>query len=350
MNTVIRPRQLFVTGGSRLSANAALLWRELGRLLGAEDSLVVITGGLQQFVTDPTAVPADRMIVEGMLETLRARGVAPELHIETVLPDVQHDWNELIRFKEGKIRTLENRNAQSRRFSMVYSADVVISVEGEHGTRSVLDVALAINRPILPLPFGGRVSKDVWKSQREDIIKWFRIESHEADEFEQLDLPQLNAAEIRELARRVHAIVMRGFTQGCFVIMRFHHSMEPVFKDAIAPALATYRLEAWRTDRSVAAGDVVEAIRDGVNHCYFAIADTTDDRPNVMYELGLAHALNKPVILLRRMNPDGSLPVPPFDFQTQMILGYDDDLDDLRRRLETAIGVLTGRIGLPLTS
>jgi nucleoside 2-deoxyribosyltransferase len=309
-----------------------------------ENGLVVITGGLQQRLDDPTALTADRMVIEGMLSVLHARAVAPEEHIETVLPDVRRDSNKLIRFKEGRIRMLEKRNAQSRRFSMVHSSDVVVSVEGEHGTRSVLDVALAIERPVLPLPFGGGASKEVWQAQREDIINWFQISGTEVESFEQTKLAELNEPQVRELAKRVHAYLMRGFTQGCFVIMRFHERSDPVFDEAIRPALAAHGFQAWRTDRSVPTGDVIAAIRDGINHCYFVIADTTEDRPNVMYELGLAHASNKPVILLRRANPDGSLPPAPFDFQTQSILCYTDDLNDLRRRLETAIGILSGKI------
>jgi hypothetical protein len=134
---------------------------------------------------------------------------------------------------------------------------------------------------------------------------------------------------------------MRGFTQGCFVIMRFHKDSDPVFDEAIQPALSALGFQAWRTDRSVPTGDVVAAIRDGISHCFFAIADTTDDRPNVMYELGLAHATNRPVILLRRANADGTLPPAPFDFQTQSILPYTHDLADLRRRLEDTIAGIT---------
>lgn len=89
MNNTIRPRRLFVSGASRLSANGALLWRELGRLLASENGLVVITGGLQSRIDDPGARTADRMIVEGMLPTLRARGIPPEERIETFLPDAR---------------------------------------------------------------------------------------------------------------------------------------------------------------------------------------------------------------------------------------------------------------------
>jgi predicted Rossmann-fold nucleotide-binding protein len=347
MNHIIRPRRLFVSGGGRLSVNAATLWRELGRLLAQEDGLVVITGGLAGRTDEPTARTADWMVIEGMLPVLRQRGVPLEEHIETVLPDMHEGRKELIRFKEGKIRILDRRSEQARRFSMVHSADVVISVEGEKGTQSVLDMALAIERPILPLPCGGQLrkntSKKVWKGHRADIINWFQMKPDEVEYFERIPLEQMNEAQVQELAVRVRDCLLRGFTQGCFVIMRFHEESDPVFDEAIVPALATYGYKPWRTDRSLLYGDVIAAIHDGISHCYFVIADTTGDRPNVMYELGFARAHNKPVILLRRANPDGSFPDTPFDFQTQSILKYTDDLSDLRRRLEVAIANISGK-------
>jgi len=343
MSNTIRPRRLFVSGGSNLSANAAILWKELGHLLASEKGLIVLTGGLASRGDRPKAVTADRMIIAGMEATIEARGGNVDEHIETILPDAQRDWNQLIRFKVGRIRVLKNRNAQSRRFSMVHSADVIVSIEGERGTRSVLDVALAIDRPILPLPFGGGASREAWDAEREDIRKWFQIDRSDAKYFENLRLGELETRQIRELAAKVHEYLLRGFTQGCFVIMQFHADSDPVFEKAIVPALLANGFHPWRTDRSVASGDVVTAIRDGIKHCYFVIADTTGDRPNVMYELGLAHATNKPVILLRRLDPDGSLPAIPFDFQTQKIHEYSKDLDDLRRRLESAIAVMSGR-------
>jgi hypothetical protein len=277
-----------------------------------------------------------------MLPVLQSRGVAAQDRIETVLPDLEQDRRSLFRFKEGRIRILEKRNAQARRFSIVYSADVIASLEGEQGTRSVLDLALAIERPVLPLPFGGRASADVWNEQRKAIVDTFQITPDDVKLFERIDFAKLGETELRQLAARVHACLMRGFTRSCFVIMRFHQDSDPVYDNAIQPAIATCGFQAWRTDRSVATGDVVAAIRDGISHCFFAIADTTDDRPNVMYELGFAHAIDKPVILLRRTQPEGSFPPPPFDFQTQSILPYSlDKLPDLRRRLEDTIAGLT---------
>lgn len=344
MNKVIRPRRLFVSGGSRLSENAALLWKELGSLLAMEDGLVVITGGLGGRVDYPGTITADHMIIDGMLPVLRKRKISSRERIETVLPDPSNDKEKLNRIKEGNVITLQRRNAQSRRFSMVHSSDVVISVEGERGTRTVLDVALAIERPVLPVPFGKGISREVWIENCEDIQKWFRIEKKEKEEFEKTRIETLEPAQISELAKKIHTCLMRGFTKGCFVIMRFSKKSDPVFDEAIMPALEAQGFQPWRTDRTVTTGDVVTAIRNGIRHCSFAIADTTGDSPNVMYELGMAHAENKPVILLRRLNPDGSLPKPPFDFQSHSIIGYDENLDRLRDRLETGIAVMTGRL------
>src|SRR5207237_1029961 len=102
-----------------------------------------------------------------------------------------------------------------------------------------------------------------------------------------------------------------------------------IYDKAIRPALAAHGLQPIRTDRHVLTDNVIAAIRDGLRHCYFAIADTSGDRPNVMYELGMAHADNKPVILLRRLGRNGKFSPPPFDLQTESILAYSDDLHDL---------------------
>jgi hypothetical protein len=55
-----------------------------------------------------------------------------------------------------------------------------------------------------------------------------------------------------------------------------------------------------------------------------------------MYELGMAHAAEKPVILLRQQASDGTIPTVPFDFQSESIIKYSDNLADLWRSLTAA--------------
>lgn len=69
-------------------------------------------------------------------------------------------------------------------------------------------------------------------------------------------------------------------------------------------------------------GDIVAAIRDGIRNAVLFVADLTGYSPNVMYELGIAHALDKDSVLLIH-NPDGEIPPNlPFDIQAQRIHAY----------------------------
>ncbi len=335
----VRPRRLFVSGGSKLSPNAARLWQELGALLAAEDGLIVVTGGLKERVDSRKTMTADWAIVKGMLGALKRRRASSTNHIETVLPDRSRDWRKLKRFRKGRVQILPKRNPQSRRFNMVSSSDVVISIEGEAGTRSVLDMALAIDKPILPLPFGEGVSRSRWKQHRREILERFHLSPKEAARWGKIKLERLSESRIRALALRVKGHLLTGFTRNCFVIMPFRSKFAPVYEEAIKPALAAHGLKPLRTDRLGLTGNVVEFIRTALNGCYFAIADTTHDKPNVMYELGMAHAENKPVILLRSA---GGRPAP-FDIQNENIISYSRDMKKLRERLERTIAVVLGK-------
>jgi hypothetical protein len=68
------------------------------------------------------------------------------------------------------------------------------------------------------------------------------------------------------------------------------------------------------------------------------VADLTSKNPNVFYELGMAHAMGKEVVLLAQ-----SLDDVPFDLRPVRTIIYDNDLagydelaDRLRRTLDQA--------------
>jgi hypothetical protein len=79
----------------------------------------------------------------------------------------------------------------------------------------------------------------------------------------------------------------------CFIAM----PLRPEFKevsDAILPAFDEPQSFQSRRITSIALGDVIETIRNSIAACECAIAVITGEDPNVMYELGLLHAVGKP--------------------------------------------------------
>jgi nucleoside 2-deoxyribosyltransferase len=72
-----------------------------------------------------------------------------------------------------------------------------------------------------------------------------------------------------------------------------------------------------------------------INQAKVVIADLTFKNPNVFYELGLAHAIGKPVVLIAQTIDD-----IPFDLRSVRIViytdspkGYDDLADQILRYL-----------------
>jgi hypothetical protein len=326
-----------------LTEQGAALWGELGRLLANEDGLVLVTGGLASRTDGPGGITADLAITDGFEAALKARGGDAQKRIETCYPGEGRDSNNLIRFSKGNVRFLENRNLQSRRFRMVFDADVVISIEGAEGTRSTLDLALAIDRPVLPVPCGGKASFDAWDADKTAICKAFHLTDAEIETLENTRLGSLRQDEISALASTIGRCVVRGFTPQCFVIMPFNDEFNPVYADAIEPAFNRFALKPVRTDKSIATGNLVEAIRFGIQHCYFAIADITGGGANVMYEVGMAHAQAKQVILLQRKGEEEKTRLP-FDLLTESVIFYaPDELNKLKAEIENAIQKITGR-------
>jgi hypothetical protein len=83
------------------------------------------------------------------------------------------------------------------------------------------------------------------------------------------------------------------------------------FDKVFRPAVEKARLTAVRADADIfGTGKIIDQVWRGINAAKVLIAELTARNPNVFYELGLAHALNKPVILISSKETD-----VPFDLQ-----------------------------------
>jgi len=119
-------------------------------------------------------------------------------------------------------------------------------------------------------------------------------------------------------------------TNMCFVLMPFALEFKNQWELAFTPAIKEADLLPWRGDEESLGTNII--MRDVTKCIYDAkliIADLTNRNPNVMYELGLAHAAKKSVIMLAQSDED-----IPFDIRHIRYLKYDTrDLKKLRKDL-----------------
>ena len=126
----------------------------------------------------------------------------------------------------------------------------------------------------------------------------------------------------------------------CFVVMQFTEEYNSLFTEVIRPTCEEYDYKVVRADEFYTSGLIIDDITRSIRECAVVIADVTPNNPNVFYEVGFAHGIGKPTILLSDRKRDKL----PFDVSGFRTLFYDNTIggktvveDRLRKHLE-AIG------------
>lgn len=331
-----------VAGSRRLKPENAAFGEKLGWELAGEQGLILVTGGSKHPKGEPESPSADWVVVRGALERIRAEGGREDLRIETLLPD--QESTEFERFKAGKTQVLHNLGRQPRRFTLVNSCDALVAVEGHEGTREMIDLALAMEKPCLPLPFTGGFSQVRWHENRNWIREFFDIDEAILQRWESTETAGADDETLARLAADVMQLLLRRLKRKCFVMMPFSDDFLPLYEQTIKPAIEQHGLMALRADDLNMVGNAIEVLRGAINTCDCAIAVLTGCNPNVMYELGFAHAQRKPVILLldSEARPDWPKDLP-FDLRTEYVIAYKKDQGGLREELESVLRQILGR-------
>lgn len=91
----------------------------------------------------------------------------------------------------------------------------------------------------------------------------------------------------------------------CFVMMPFSDPegyspghFRKVYEQIIKPAVENAGYEAYRVDENGVSDLITTKIFKAILDCDMAICDLSSRNPNVLYELGIRHAFDKPVVLI----------------------------------------------------
>ncbi len=107
-----------------------------------------------------------------------------------------------------------------------------------------------------------------------------------------------------------------------FVVMQFSDQFDALYSDVIEPTCEKFGFKVERADDIYRSGSIIEDIVRSIRESSFVIADMTPDNPNVFYEVGYAHGIGKPTILLSDRRRDKL----PFDVSGFRTLFYDNTI------------------------
>lgn len=108
-----------------------------------------------------------------------------------------------------------------------------------------------------------------------------------------------------------------------FVIMPFVEPFNSIYRDVIQPVADESNFCVTRVDEVAGPGLILEDIRRQIEEAHVIIAEVSTRNPNVFYELGYAHALRKPAVLLAQRLQEPPL---PFDISGYRAILYDDTI------------------------
>lgn len=126
--------------------------------------------------------------------------------------------------------------------------------------------------------------------------------------------------------------VQRGLV---FVLMPFNPEMDRLYAQIFKPAIEDdLRYVSRRADEITGVSSVMHDIWKSICESELILADVTSFNPNVMYELGMAHTVGKPsVIIHQQLKPNEKF---PFDLHHIRRIIYTNDAaggPELRRQL-----------------
>ena len=123
-----------------------------------------------------------------------------------------------------------------------------------------------------------------------------------------------------------------------FVLMPFKKEFKSVYDVHLKGLASAKRLLIARADNFFSPKIIIDDIWELISTSKVIVADCTGRNPNVFYEMGIAHAIGKPLIMLTQNSKD-----IPFDVQHRSYIKYstgdniDDTIRDFHKKLEFSL-------------
>jgi hypothetical protein len=130
-----------------------------------------------------------------------------------------------------------------------------------------------------------------------------------------------------------------------FVLMPFTEELEVIYADHIKKVAQKLNLRCRRADDIFSNSVIIEDIWDFINRARLIIADLTNKNPNVFYEVGLAHVVGKPVVLITQSIDD-----IPFDLRHLRHIVYEYTPRGMQKFEETLQNTVEFILKQPQTS
>jgi nucleoside 2-deoxyribosyltransferase len=332
---------ILVAGSKNLGCDASekrVLSEALGAAIASEPGWRLLTGGARGEGACDNAGGVDYHAALGAKRLLDD----PFLERERILTLHPRDGREDL-FAIGSVLRSKARSTFARRFELVARADCAFLIEGGEGTQQIIEYAIAAGKAVVPIPCTGGAAEAAWRAEqyRGDLLHTLGLQEASAE----LGILQFGLKAPAAIVDTCLLIARRVLQASCFVIMPFQQAhSDRLWSEVLVPVIKDVGLTPSRADLVHNVGPVMEDVTHSIREASVVVADITDTNPNVMYELGYAHALGKATILLCcTADKQDWADTLPFDVRGMRVIPVSAwRLDDFRKEFRAVLQQLRG--------
>ena len=213
---------------------------------------------------------------------------------------------------------------------IIRDADAVVLIGGFQGTFRAANWARIERKPLLPIALFGGAANDIClhEARRVDTLYQGNVTQSEYEAV----LKSLSRDWERRAVDTVDLAERLATSRDVFVIMSFKQL--PEYKDvrrSIENACGKHGFIARRVDDENDLRRIVPEIIHGIRCCAFVIADVTEERPNVYWEVGLATGMDKDVLVVAKKGTQ-----LPFDINDIPVIFW-ESFSDFEEELAGAV-------------
>jgi hypothetical protein len=284
--------RICIYGGTDLQGTPTRFVSALAYAILDSMPAVIVTGGFRHSNEKPMAISTDVAALNGARKYADDHGINLKDCYEAWIPeprlDSRPDVRGAVRLSDADgitLRVMTGRTPLGRRLAMVAEVDLVVTISGKRHTEVVVEQALELGLPVLPIPDAGGDSRDLLEKYRERIAADFdpgALDRCLQEVSESIDGdPEMAAIAAVRLIRT--AKVGR-----CLVLLPYDDEHNDLYTSSIEPSVARHMVPV-RLDRLPRSEAIYTTFADSIRSSSAVIADITLLNENVMYEVGYAH-------------------------------------------------------------
>lgn len=284
--------------GGKLEPEYQWFVTQLAELLARGNWTIVTGGNKDDAATDLAALKGVREATGGGSLEGKFEAWVPSMGLDKAA-------DSRMRAEDGvPVKTL--RTPLGRRLSMVRSVHAMVTIGGRAHTETVIEQAIELGIPVLPLPaprayLAQRPASDkrdssthLYELYPEQVRSGFSCDPAKVFERDQQIDWRPDSSSVKAVARLIESAKVKQ----CLVLHPYTQSRERVYQDVLEPAISKKMLPI-RLKESAGSPHISDEFFSALSRCSAVIADATILNHNVMYEVGVAHGQGHQPLVLR---------------------------------------------------